>query len=113
MYGIAAMQHLFVSDINSDVRYGQRGAVRSGKENQVAGFRLRSGNRSADVIKSLRSKASDVPSAMIDDPRHKAGTVKRRGRAAPAPDIRITQILFGFFQYPRKGYYSQPTMSKK
>ena len=75
---ISAMDHPLISNINADVRHGQRGAVRSGKENQVAGFRLRSGNRSADVIKSLRSKASDVPSAVIDNPRHKAGTVERR-----------------------------------
>ena len=70
------MEHDSIPDIDSHM--GNAGSiVCPDKENEVTGLRIRSGNRSADIVKSLRTEPSRVDeSAVCEDIRHKAGAVK-------------------------------------
>ena len=97
------MDHFVIADIDADMGCSRR-VVSALEKHKVAGFDIGGGYTGADVPKTVSTKSSDVPTdtAVIDHPRHKTGAVERGGRAAAAPNIRIAEILFGFFYHSGK-----------
>lgn len=73
--GVATVQHHGIAHINADV--GNAGGVVGADEKyKVAGLGLLRGNRGTDIAKALCAQPSHVPSAVIDDPAHKAAQSK-------------------------------------
>ena len=91
------MNHHSIADINADMRSSGR-IVGSLEENQITRFRFRRRDNVTEIFESVSSLSADAPAiaAIIDDPTHKARTVKTGGWGRTAPNIRIAQILFCF-----------------
>ena len=68
--GVAAMNHLPVTHINTHMSdaVGVRCVVSMPEEYEITGLGISSGNRGADVVKSLRSQPSHIPAGMVNDP---------------------------------------------
>ena len=69
------MEHHAVADIDTHMAHARR-VIGALEKHQITGPRVRGGNRGADVVKARRAQPADVPAAVIDDPRHKAGAVE-------------------------------------
>lgn len=69
------MQHHGIAHINADMG-NAGGVVGADKKYKVAGLGLLRENRGTDIAKALCAQPSHVPSAVIDDPAHKAAAIK-------------------------------------
>ena len=101
------MQHDSITDI--DAHMGNAGSiVGPDKENEITGLRIRSGNRSADIVKSLRTEPSGIDeSAVCEDIGHKAGAVEGCVWIRAAPYIGVVQILLSLFNESDEGFIRQ------
>ena len=86
--GVAAVDHLPVAQIDAYMGHavGVRRVVGMPEENQITGLGICHGYGGTDVVKPLRAQPSHVPSAVIDHPRNKTGTVKGSAGTAADPD---------------------------
>ena len=101
---VATMEHPAVTHIDAHMR-NTRCVIGADKEHQITG--AGAARPGADVIKALRPQPPEAPAALIVDVADEAGAVKGRGRAAAAPHIGKTEILFRFFQNGGKGFIIQ------
>ena len=81
---------------------GVRGVVGVVEEDQVSRLRLVGRDDVADVFQSLRPQPPHAPAvaAVVDDPRHEAGTVKTCAGGTAAPYIGHSQILLRLGYHP-------------
>ena len=56
------------------------------------------------MTETVSAESADIPAdtAMVHDPRNEAGAVKRGAGTGTAPDIRVSEILFGFLHHGGK-----------
>ena len=96
------MDHHGIADVDSHMA-NARSIVCPDEKHEVA--RLRVGNRGGNVVKSLCAQPARIAHAAVcQHPAHKAGAVKGGRRAAAAPHIGVSQILFCFRDNGGKGF---------
>ena len=92
--GVPAVDHHPASNVNAHMGcpIGVIGALKEDDVSGLCGAGRDDGELSA---KGFRIQPAVVPAvaAVVDDPAHKTGAVKGRGRTAAAPDIGIPQIF--------------------
>ena len=82
--GLAAVDHLAVADVDSDVRDRPPGVIGARKENEVAGLGVRPRYRRTEVVKTLRVRAPKAGvNTVVQDIRHEAGAVEGIRPAGP------------------------------
>ena len=93
--GIAAVDHLPVAHIDTNMGHavGVRRVIGVPEENEITGLGVRHGYRGADVIEALRPQPPYIPSAVIDNPAHKARAIKGCAGTAAAPNIGLLRVF--------------------
>ena len=69
---IAAVDHLAIANVDTNVRHGIGGSICPLEENQVGGFRVGRRYGGAIIIQSLGGGAAYAPARVIEHPAYKA-----------------------------------------